>query len=214
MSIPRPRQPASLWTTRLHDRHYYLNSLLCLAFPAALVLDAAHVDLSLVWTVGVWSTPLLVLLGLSSARAHDLESVHASLTFQLRLLNLFALVLARHHLSSGLVPAVLYSLAWFLTSFTCPQPSYLAHHHLERISSSDEFDREILLIPSARSAALEFVNAPLSAYDRDRDDDDDDDLGSTRPIGSRETWNLVLFHVDWSAKSRQLERTLARLSST
>ncbi|GAA5912097.1 uncharacterized protein JCM6883_007110 [Sporobolomyces salmoneus] len=217
---------------RFNDGHYYLNSLLCLPFPLVLVSrlsGSGSTNSFSSSTLGLLllATPVLLSLSVfSRSSADNLESLHASLTFQLRLFNLFGFVFSRNQLGTGKTWVVAYFVSWLATSFFYPQPPYLGPKKIKELSS-DEFDTQILLIPTSHQAALDFVSAPLSpsssspkivelpdsshvASPTSAENTQDDE--KRMELGPKDRWNLVLFHAEWSKKSRELELTLSRLS--
>ncbi|GAA5948413.1 hypothetical protein JCM3765_001411 [Sporobolomyces pararoseus] len=210
-------------STRFNDGHYYLNSLLCLPFPLVLLSSLpASVATTSTTTLLLLAAPVLLSLSvLSRSKSDNLESLHASLTFQLRLFNLFGFVFSRNQLATGKTWVVGYFLVWLATSFFFPQPPYLGPKKIRELTT-DEFDTQVLLLPTAQQAALDFVSdsAPtpkmveLSAEDespqRPSNEKAEKSIKVTKEL--RERWNLVLFHVEWSKKSRELELTLSRLS--
>ncbi|GAA5883095.1 hypothetical protein JCM16303_006087 [Sporobolomyces ruberrimus] len=203
-------------STRFNDGHYYLNSLLCLPFPIALVTRLTPTLSFSTTTLLLSATPVLLSLSVFSKSSSDnLESLHASLTFQLRLFNLFGLFFSRNQLGTGLFGVTVYFVAWLATSFFYPQPPYLGPKKLREISS-DEFDTQVLLIPTSQQAALNFVSTPStsssSAKITELPSDDSPESKALEGKELKERWNLVLFHVEWSKKSRELELILSRLS--
>ncbi|GAA5994056.1 hypothetical protein JCM5350_004664 [Sporobolomyces pararoseus] len=205
-------------SARFNDGHYYLNSLLCLPFPFVLFSSLpASVATTSTTTLLLLAAPVLLSLSvLSRSKSDSLESLHASLTFQLRLFNLFGFVFSRNQLRTGKSWVVGYFLVWLATSFFFPQPPYLGPKKIRELST-DEFDTQILLLPTAKQAALDFVSGSSSTPKIvELSTEDESNKNSAKPIKVtkelRERWNLVLFHVEWSKKSRELELTLSRLS--
>ncbi|GAA6009744.1 hypothetical protein JCM10207_004178 [Rhodosporidiobolus poonsookiae] len=198
---------------RLSHPHYHLNLVLSLVFPLVVLLNAPT---SSTLTLALLAAPVLIALSAAArARSDNIESLHETTTFQLRLFNVFGLWFTRHLLGTGKRSVAFYLLAWLLVSFFFPQPEYLGPSKL-RTLSTDEFDTQILLIPPAPSAAAAFAAVPPpSSVNASRIVELDDLPSATdKPftLGSKEAWNVVLFHVDFSKKSRELELTLARLS--
>ncbi|GAA6021199.1 hypothetical protein JCM11491_001604 [Sporobolomyces phaffii] len=210
---------------RFDDGYYYLNSALCVPFPvvlAARLLPTPH----LATLACLAAAPVLLVLSVLARSSTDtLESLHAALTLQLRLLNLFGFIFSRYQLGTGKTAVALYALAWLATSFFYPQPPYLGPKQLRGLST-DEFDTQVLLLPSAQQAALDFASPRADAAKVVELAPDGSEIpsvpsGGASPASPRskegertlnERWNLVLFHADWSKKSRQLELTLSRLS--
>ncbi|GAA6030845.1 hypothetical protein JCM8097_008904 [Rhodosporidiobolus ruineniae] len=206
---------------RLNHPHYHLNSLLCLPFPILLLLNT---QASSALSVALIATPLLIALSTAARSSSDnLEFLHETTTFQLRLFNLFGLFFTRNQFGLGKRWVFGYFVVWQLVSFFFPQPSYLGPSNLKELTT-DEFDAQILLLPPAQTAASIFASAGLSEdlstseSGRIVELDSDDAAPLVDPqqkveLGDPKAWNLVLFHVDWSKKSRELEMTLARLSA-
>ncbi|GAA5824835.1 hypothetical protein JCM11251_005363 [Rhodosporidiobolus azoricus] len=205
-------------SARLNHPHYHLNSLLSLVFPYLLLRTLpATPTLNAV----LIAAPVLVAFGAAVRRKSDnLESLHETTTFQLRIFNLFGLWFTRHLLGLTAKSVWAYLGAWMLVSFFAPQPAYLGPKKIKELTS-DEFDTLILLVPAARDAASAFASAPLPSSSTAAFDNGakivelkDEDIVDTAPLplGNPETYNLVLFHIDFSKKSRDLELTLSRLS--
>ncbi|GAA5843482.1 hypothetical protein JCM3766R1_004345 [Sporobolomyces carnicolor] len=196
---------------RFDHGHYYLNSLLCLAFPAVLASSFSTRSLALL----LLAAPLLLSLSVwSRASTDNFEALHASITFQLRLFNLFGFVFSRNQLGTGKVAVAAYLAAWLATSFFYPQPPYLGPKRIQELSS-DGFDCEVLLLPPARRASLDSAADPSSRnkiVELSSPEDERDGESAPSSIGPSDRWNLVLFHVEWAKKSRELELTLSRLS--
>ncbi|GAA5968599.1 hypothetical protein JCM11641_007690 [Rhodosporidiobolus odoratus] len=201
---------------RLSHPHYYLNSLLCLVFPILLLTSAPESSFTLQATL--LAAPVVIALSVAARqKATELEFLVESASFQLRLFNLFGLLFTRTELGLGKRWIAAYVLAWLLVSFFFPQPGYLGPHNLKELTS-EEFDAHVLLLPPAQSAASAFAAAPLDGSKIvELADDEAAQAAAAAPerldVGSKDTWNLVLFHVDFSNKSRELEMTLARLSA-
>ncbi|BGP19479.1 hypothetical protein JCM10213_006299 [Rhodosporidiobolus nylandii] len=201
----------SLWT-RLNHPHYHANALLCLPFPALLLVSAPSGNNSLL-TAALVSAPLLIAFSVAARnKATELESLCESITFQLRLFNLFGLVFTRGQLGLGKRWVAAYVLAWLLVSFFLPQPGYLGPSSMKELTT-EEFDAKVLLIRPARSAAAAFASAPLDGARIVELSDEQAEEVEELELGSKDTYNLVLFHVDFSRKSRELQMTLARLSA-
>ncbi|GAA5863111.1 hypothetical protein JCM8547_002801 [Rhodosporidiobolus lusitaniae] len=195
---------------RLNAPHYHLTTLLTLPFPLLLLLNSPS---SSTLTLALLTAPVLIALSSAARSTSDnVESLHESTTFQLRLFNLFGLIFTRNLLGTGKRWIAAYCLAWLLVSFFFPQPPYLGLSNLRELTS-EEFDTQVLLIPTARDAASAFANAPLSESNRLVDLDDVPDTKPPLPLGSPDVFHLVLFHIDFSKKSRDLQMTLARLSA-
>ncbi|GAA5914910.1 hypothetical protein JCM6882_008107 [Rhodosporidiobolus microsporus] len=219
-SISGPPLSTTFASSRLNHPHYHLNSLLSLVFPYLLLRNLPATPTPNVLLI---AAPVLVAFSAALRRKSDnLESLHESTTFQLRIFNLFGLFFTRHILGFTMRWVWMYLGAWMLVSFFCPQPAYLGPKKLTELTS-DEFDTQILLIPAARDAASAFASAPLpqsssasSALDAgakivELPEDEIVDRPPL-PLGSPDVYNLVLFHIDFSKKSRDLELTLSRLS--
>ncbi|GAA5911972.1 hypothetical protein JCM5296_004026 [Sporobolomyces johnsonii] len=213
--------PSDNLVRRLAHPHYILNSLLCLPFPLLVLLNPT--DSSPALTTALIAGIVLLALSVASRRSSDnIEFLHAGVTFQLRLFNAFGLFFTRKELQIG-HSWISYIIIWLAVSFFLPQPPYLGPSALKELTS-DEFDTQILLLPAARSAALAFASAPLSdpreqgAKIVELPDEEEDEPDAAPPLSPadeqalRERYHLVLFHVDYSKKSRELEMTLARLS--
>ncbi|GAA5974335.1 hypothetical protein JCM21900_006473, partial [Sporobolomyces salmonicolor] len=205
---------------RLAHPHYIANSLLCLPFPLLLLLNST--DSSPALTTALIAGIVLLALSVASRRSSDnIEFLHAAVTFQLRLFNAFGLFFTRRELQIG-HSWLSYVVIWLAVSFFLPQPPYLGPSALQELTSA-EFDTQVLLVPAARSAALAFASAPLSdpreqgAKIIELPDGAEEPgvaplLSAADEEARKERYNLVLFHVDYSKKSRELEMTLARLS--
>lgn len=143
-------------STRFNEGHYYLNSLLCLPFPIALVTRLTPTLSFSTTTLLLSATPVLLSLSVFSKSSSDnlgkllshrqktnrgltssllgrirtlSESLHASLTFQLRLFNLFGLFFSRNQLGTGLFGVTVYFVAWLGQSFPL---SFEVHNELMR----------------------------------------------------------------------------------
>ncbi|GAA5939108.1 uncharacterized protein JCM15063_004428 [Sporobolomyces koalae] len=209
---------------RLSHPHYCFNSLLCVPYPVLLLVASSSPTRAAISSTLSTSALLLLALPLAlalfmlvapvvgsvspnSLSSDHVESIHASLTFQLRLLNLFGLWFSRAQFGTGKRTVALYLLTWLATSFFYPQPPYLGPHHLTELTSA-EFDAQVLLLPTPRESALDFLDS--SAKITDLPDDKAQETTQDRTHQTRS--NLVLFHVDFSKTSRQLQMTIARLS--
>lgn len=201
---------------RFNHPHYHLNNVLSIALPLLLFreLDFIPTNMATI-SICLWSPlfhGLFYALGDKGSKA-PLESLHASYTFNLRRYSLLSLVYASwtNKIRNGWYWIGIYSLCWLATSFFFPQPPYLGPKNLKPLTT-DEFDEQILLVPSARSAAEAFAN--LESSSSRIVELPEDDTPSFKPTKEmRERWKLVLFHAEWISKSRELEYTLSRLSS-
>ncbi|GAA5876801.1 hypothetical protein JCM3774_003477 [Rhodotorula dairenensis] len=204
---------------RLSHPHYFACSLLCLPFPLVLAarLRPAH-DLSSTLTTALLAAPVLLALSVAVRKPSDnIESFCETTTFQLRLLNLFGFVFTRNQLGTGWRPVLLYFAAWMMVSFFLPQPAYLGPSKL-RVLSSEEFDTEVLLLPAAPSVAFGATGTTAGSVPKivelpSGESDGPASRGSAIDPAVREKYHLVLFHADYSKKSRELQLTLSRLSN-
>ncbi|POY75926.1 hypothetical protein BMF94_1010 [Rhodotorula taiwanensis] len=194
-------------TTRLNHPHYYACALLSLPLPVWLAVRLAA---SSTLTTALLAAPVLLALSVVARRPLDnLETFAETTTFQLRLLNLFGFIFTRNQLGTGWRTVFLYFGAWMLVSFFLPQPPYLGKSKLV-LMTSDEFDTNVLLLPPAPTVALGAASDPKIVELKD----DDQSYGSEAvSAGKRDKYHLVLFHADFSKKSRQLQLTLSRLSN-
>ncbi|TKA52334.1 hypothetical protein B0A53_04802 [Rhodotorula sp. CCFEE 5036] len=180
---------------RLSHPHYVACSLLCLPFPLTLAvrLTAAH-DLAPSFTTALLAAPVLLALAVAVRKPSDnIESFCETTTFQL------------------------------LVSFFLPQPAYLGPSKL-RTLSTEEFDTEVLLLPPApsvglgpdgpgnRSASAEAAPPKIVELPDESDKPAAPAAEEVDP-SVRDKYHLVLFHADYSKKSRELQMTVSRLSN-
>ncbi|GAA5984673.1 hypothetical protein JCM10908_003453 [Rhodotorula pacifica] len=204
---------------RLNHPHYLACSLLCLPFPLWLAsrLSSRH-DLSSSLTTALLAAPVLLALSVAVRKPSDnIESFCEATTFQLRLLNLFGFVFTRNQLGTGWTAVAAYFAAWMIVSFFLPQPAYLGPSKL-RLLTTEEFDTQVLLLPPAPSVAFDAAKPSNSTSDgpEPRIVELRDEPESDSPIdpAARDKYHLVLFHADYSKKSRELQMTISRLSNT
>ncbi|GAA5995458.1 uncharacterized protein JCM10292_005186 [Rhodotorula paludigena] len=193
---------------RLEHAHYWLNSLLCLPLPLAL---AVSLPLSPTLSSAILAAPVVLALTAAARRRSDnIETLHATITSQIRLFNFCGLAFTAKQIGLSAYWIVAYVAAWFAVSFLFPQPPYLGPHKL-RTLTGDEFESEILLLPPASTfqsdaagEAPRIVELPASSPS-----------SSTPPPAapSKEAFHLTLFHADYSSKSRDLQYSLAYLSN-
>ncbi|BGP27131.1 hypothetical protein JCM10295v2_006095 [Rhodotorula toruloides] len=201
MSLPDTRDVVK----RLSHAHYVANSLLCAVLPALLLL-ALHSSPT-VTTALVAALALLALsVGLRKS-SDNIESLHESVTFQLRLFNLFGLFFLRNEIGITKGWVLAYFAAWMVCSFLFPQPSYLGPHKL-KVLTPESFDTHILLLSPAKYVHLD---EPKIVELPDEPSDQSAPLASSPPDPTQ--FHLVLFYADYDKKSRDLELTLARLSN-
>ncbi|GAA5972611.1 hypothetical protein JCM8115_002931 [Rhodotorula mucilaginosa] len=210
---------------RLSHPHYVACSLLCLPFPLILAvrLTAAH-DLAPSFTTALLAAPVLLALAVAVRKPSDnIESFCETTTFQLRLLNLFGFAFTRNQLGTGWRAVVGYFALWMVVSFFLPQPAYLGPSKL-RTLSTEEFDTEVLLLPPApsvglgpdgpgnRSASAEAAPPKIVELPDESDKPAAPAAEEVDP-SVRDKYHLVLFHADYSKKSRELQMTVSRLSN-
>ncbi|KWU43463.1 hypothetical protein RHOSPDRAFT_29688 [Rhodotorula sp. JG-1b] len=207
---------------RLGHPHYVACSLLCLPFPLTLAvrLTAAH-DLAPSFTTALLAAPVLLTLAVAVRNPSDnVESFCETTTFQLRLLNLFGFAFTRNQLGTGWRAVFGYFALWMVVSFFLPQPAYLGPSKL-RILSTEEFDTEVLLLPPAPSVGLgtdgpgtgSAAAAPKIVELPDESDKPAAAAAKEVDPSVRDKYHLVLFHADYSKKSRELQMTVSRLSN-
>ncbi|KAJ8292220.1 hypothetical protein OF846_004540 [Rhodotorula toruloides] len=204
MTLPDTRDVVK----RLSHPHYVANSLLCAVLPALLLLS---LDLrsSPAVTTALVAAPVLLALSVGLRKDSDnIESLHESVTFQLRLFNLFGLFFLRNEIGITKGWVLAYFGVWMVCSFLFPQPSYLGPHKL-KVLTSETFDTHILLLSPADSVHL--VEEPKIVELPDETPDEPAVPASSPPDPTQ--YHLVLFYADYDKKSRDLELTLARLSN-
>ncbi|GJN93143.1 hypothetical protein Rhopal_006190-T1 [Rhodotorula paludigena] len=197
---------------RLNHAHYWLNSLLCLPLPLALTVS---LPLSPTLSSAILAAPVVLALTAAARRRSDnIETLHATITSQIRLFNFCGLAFTAKQIGLSAYWIVAYVAAWFAVSFFFPQPPYLGPHKL-RTLTGDEFESEVLLLPPASTfqsdatgKAPRIVELPASSPSSSTPP-----AGSAPAAPSKDTFHLTLFHADYSSKSRDLQYSLAYLSN-
>ncbi|BGP02924.1 hypothetical protein RTG_02980 [Rhodotorula toruloides ATCC 204091] len=203
MSLPDTRDVVQ----RISHAHYVANSLLCAALPVLLLLS---LDLrsSPAVTTALVAAPVLLALSVGLRKSSDnIESLHESVTFQLRLFNLFGLFFLRNEVGITKGWVLAYFGVWMACSFLFPQPPYLGQHKLN-VLTPETFDTHILLLSPADSVQ---IDEPKIVELSDEMPDEPAPPASSPPDPTQ--FHLVLFYADYDKKSRDLELTLARLSN-
>ncbi|ORY41110.1 hypothetical protein BCR35DRAFT_311377 [Leucosporidium creatinivorum] len=199
---------------RLAHPHYILNSLLCLPVPI-LVAQIASLDRKTILLLAL--APFLLIGQLHGFKGFgDLESVVEAATWQLRLFNLVALVFLRGDLSGFNLNgwhAAAYLGIWLVISFVYPQPPYLGPSKLTELTSED-FDEQISIVPPATTFSSSTTSAEATSAPKIVELPSEAELAAAYNVRRREStkYSVVLFHADWSKRSRELEITLSRLS--
>ncbi|SCZ97214.1 BZ3500_MvSof-1268-A1-R1_Chr4-2g07064 [Microbotryum saponariae] len=188
---------------RLAHPHYIANGLLSLPLPLLLIF-ATDAGL-LVRCLSFAGPMLLVALVLPRDGKREAETNTELVTWNLRIFNLFGLVFTRSWLGLGWIHVGAYLLAWLVVSFVFPQPPYLGPSKMIHFDTQ-YFDEDVLIIPPM----TKFSSSETKITDVSSDPTVDD-YGKRRKTS--DVWHVVLFHVDWSRKSRELEMTLARMSN-
>ncbi|SCV69476.1 BQ2448_2496 [Microbotryum intermedium] len=215
---------------RLAHPHYIANGLLSLPLPLLLIF-ATDADLH-IRCLSLAGPMLLVALVLLRDGSREAETNTELVTWNLRIFNLFGLVFTRSWLGLGWIHVGAYLLTWFVVSFVFPQPPYLGpskmvyldtevsstwptpniRKKLKVVLFSQSFDEEVLIIPPM-SKFSSSETSPISAtkITEIASDPTTDDYEKRRKNST--VWHVVLFHVEWSRKSRELEITLSRMSN-
>ncbi|KDE04797.1 hypothetical protein MVLG_04761 [Microbotryum lychnidis-dioicae p1A1 Lamole] len=195
---------------RLAHPHYIANGLLSLPLPLLLIF-ATDAGLQ-VRCLSFAGPMLLVALVLLRDGSREAETNTELVTWNLKIFNLFGLLFTRNWLGLGWIHVGAYLLAWLVVSFVFPQPPYLGPSkmiHFDTLS----FDEDVLIIPPMTKFSSETTNSTTSEakITEISSDSTADDYGKRRETS--DVWYVVLFHVEWSRKSRELEMTLARMSN-
>ncbi|KAK4052794.1 hypothetical protein OIV83_002081 [Microbotryomycetes sp. JL201] len=198
---------------RLNHPHYIVNALLCFPMPI-LLLTAVELDQRSASFLA--SVPVLVLAHLHGIKGfRELETVAQNAFAMGRLFNLIALVcfrntLIRPHLTWTHV--TLYCVAWMATSFFLPQPGYLGPTRAD-ILTTEEFDAKILIVPPPVRLQVDDTEQQIREINSEKPDPDHMLLTEFEQKRKQSTaYHVVLFHVDWSRRSRELEIVIHRLS--
>ncbi|KAL8279366.1 hypothetical protein RQP46_008178 [Phenoliferia psychrophenolica] len=192
---------------RLGHRHYILNSLICTPLP---LIVASHLRVLARTNGGLERNSVFVLVALPAflalsvlnRRWDSIEALLESVFWILELVNAMGLFIVRTNITIPGWYGPAYLFLWFLVSLFAPQPGYQGPHKLLSLDSSAEFEEEIEMV--APSTALDDPNAEATVTELK-------DYKALRKASK--VFYVVLFHADWSAKSRALEITLSRLSN-
>ncbi|SGY77566.1 BQ5605_C005g03670 [Microbotryum silenes-dioicae] len=98
-----------------------------------------------------------------------------------------------------------------VVSFVFPQPPYLGPSKMKHFDTLS-FDEDVIVPPMTKFSS-ETTNSTTSEakITEISSDSTADDYG--KRSNTSDVWYVVLFHVEWSRKSRELEMTLARMSN-
>ncbi|KAK4704110.1 hypothetical protein P7C70_g2106, partial [Phenoliferia sp. Uapishka_3] len=193
--------------TRISHPHYFLNSILCLPLPLILLIhlraNALSKGLDRNALLLLAAVPALFSLSVLNRRWDSIEALFESVFWVLELFNVVGLFFVRSNLNISAWWTLVYIFLWFLTSFLAPQPPYLGPSKVTSLDSQ-AFEEEIEMV--APPSTFVDDSLPISAATIK----ELPDYAALRKASK--VYHVVLFHADWSTKSRELEITLGRLS--
>ncbi|KAM0786896.1 hypothetical protein ACM66B_002320 [Microbotryomycetes sp. NB124-2] len=202
---------------RLSHPHYAANTLLCLPIPV-LLLTSVELDRRSSSLLAL--APLLLVIQLHGINGFgEPESIVESATGTLRLFNLVGLICFRGQFGNTRLSwshVAIYVALWMLASFFFPQPGYLGPTKAT-VLTTEEFDDQVLIVPpptTLRSDSHRFEEERDNVVSAHSDSDEPTIKAADyeRKRNRSNVYHVVLFHVDWSRRSRELEIVVNRLS--